>query len=121
MNDLEHWKSHFGYTSHWFDLGFLTDDFVARQALEYETGPNKDVEHYKWAGYLEALSQVTHESQSRFRDFMGVLEADPNEHLPKGAIAYLLDNCGIPTEWFYEFKDSPLLTARSVRDKLGIT
>jgi hypothetical protein len=56
--DLVKWKSLFEYPDEWFERGFIDASFVEAQAADYESGDERDVEHFKWAVYRRALATL---------------------------------------------------------------
>jgi hypothetical protein len=115
---LEYWKNLFGYTGHWFVFGFLDDEFVRQQADTWRSAEDRDVSHYKWAAYRKVLSHFDFSDREVFRAFVRVMEADPDEHLYKGAVADLLDHHGVPAHWFEEFQDSRILAQPTIQARL---
>jgi hypothetical protein len=118
--EIEHWMDVFGYTPEWLDCGFIDIAFVRRQAAQYREGEDRDVEHYKWAAYRHILGSADFSSRHRWREFLRVIEADPNEHLFRGAIAELLDTDRVPPEWLLEQDEhaARLLDIPSIRRKV---
>ena len=107
------WKSKFGYTSHWFIYGFMDDSFLSKQIAKYQRGEDDDISHYKWAAYQHVLTTIDLTDRARIREFILLMEADPDEHLYKGAITHLV-NQGVPLAWFLEFEGARFLKQRSV-------
>ncbi|HAA16777.1 MAG TPA: hypothetical protein DCE41_35725 [Cytophagales bacterium] len=90
QEDLQDFIDTVGYTEVWFALDFLPLSFVERQREEFKTGEDTHVEHYKWAGYSYVLEHEDFSDLKRLRQFMQLIQEDPNEHLPKGALAGLI-------------------------------
>jgi hypothetical protein len=118
--EIEYWMDVFAYTPEWIDYGFIDIDFVKQQATQYIDGEDRDVEHYKWAAYRHVLANTDFSSHQRWREFLRVTEADPNEHLFRGALAELLDSDRVPPEWFLEQDgySARLLAIPSIRRKV---
>jgi hypothetical protein len=108
--DLAKWKRVFAYPSEWFEQGFIDPTLVEAQAQTYDATDDKDVEHFKWAAYRHALHATDFTDREAFRRFVACLEADPNEHLYKGAVREVLERKLVPPEWFLEFRGTRLMT-----------
>ena len=108
--DLAKWRAVFEYPNEWLDQGFIDEAFVEAQARSYDAGNDHDIEHFKWAAYRRALAATDFSDREAFRRFVACLEADPNEHLYKGAVREVLDRQLVPPEWFLEFRGSRLMT-----------
>lgn len=121
--DIESWKVTFGYTAEWFELKFIDDAFVREQAVRFEQGADRDVSHYKWAAYRHVLASTDFSDRARWREFVRVIEADPDEHLFRGALAELLDSARVPPEWLTEYEGSGarFIDIPSVRRRLRRT
>jgi hypothetical protein len=115
--DLARWMAVFGYTQEWTDLEFIDIAFVREQAAQFERGPDRDIEHYKWAAYRRILDNTDFSNQERWREFVRLIEADPNENLYRGALAELLDSDRVPPDWLleYETRSARFLSVPSVR------
>ena len=118
--DLARWKEVFAYPSEWFEQDFIDSKFVEEQARAYEAGHDKNIEHFKWAAYRRALSSTDFADQEAFRRFVACLEADPNEHLYKGAVREVLDRKLVPPEWFLEFRESRLMADPKVSERIAV-
>ena len=81
----------------WFTLQFLPDSFLEHQIELYQQGDDLDIEHYKWAAYHFILANEDLSDINRLKEFIQVIENDPNEHLYKGAVTILI-NDGILTK-----------------------
>ena len=118
--DLTFWMARFGYSAEWTEFGFIDVAFVQEQARTFELGSDHELEHYKWAGYRRLLATTDFSAKSRWREFVQLIEADPNEHLFRGAVGELLDMNRIPPDWLTEYEGSGarFLTIPSIRRKL---
>ena len=110
QSSVAKWKGVFGYPNEWFEQGFVDQAWVEEQARIYDTGEDKDIQHFKWAVYRRALRATDFTDREAFRRFVACLEADPNEHLYKGAAREVLNRKLVPPEWFLEFRGSRLMT-----------
>jgi hypothetical protein len=120
--DLGRWMAFFGYSQEWIDLEFIDIAFVREQAARFERGPDRDIEHYKWAAYRRVLENSDFSNRERWREFVRLIEADPNEHLYRVALAELLDSDRVPTNWLleYETQSARFLSVPSVRRKIEV-
>ena len=116
--DLAKWKNLFAYPDEWFDRGFIDASFVEAQAADYESGDERDVEHFKWAVYRRALHTTDFADRAAFRGFVACMEADPNEHLYKGAVREILDRKLVPVEWFLEYSGSRLMAQAKLAEQI---
>ncbi len=108
-----------GYNKEWFELGFLPLEFVEQQLGIYQSSDDKDVQHYKWAGYRYILSNENFNDTKRVDDFVSLIENDPNSHLYKGALNELIDAGIVDRSYLLKFKNARFLKEKSVLDRLG--
>ena len=80
-----------GYNEEWFSLKFLPTKFVDNQIKDFINIESSDIEQYKWAGYRYVLDNEDFSKLERLKEFMLLIENDPNEHLYKGAVSELIN------------------------------
>jgi hypothetical protein len=119
MRTVDDWCRLLQYPDEWIALGFVDESFVLAQAAEYERSGDRDIEHYKWAAYRRQLASIDPSDRSAVERFIVAMEADPNPHLFKGAIAELIAT-GVPRQWFLSHPDARFLTSNTVRARLGV-
>ena len=88
----EEFISIINYNPEWFTFNFLPKTFLDEQIKLYLKGDDLDIEHYKWAAYSYILAHEDFGNIDRLKEFMQVINHDPNEHLYKGAVSALISN-----------------------------
>lgn len=78
------------YNKEWFDYEFLPDSFIELQIKTWLESEDHNIEHYKWAGYRHIMENEDLSDFNRLKEFVTLINNDPNEHLYKGAIADLI-------------------------------
>ena len=115
------WSEKFQYNKEWFSYKFITDEMFQQQIETYKSGIDKDLEHYKWNAYRNALSQEDFTNQNRLKQFLELIENDPNEHLFKGAISELILSGIINKNSIVLFPESRIWKVKSILNKIEKT
>ena len=100
LSDMQNKEAvQFGYTDEWFRYEFIDCSFVSEQAKDLANSPGHDIEEFKWTAYLQILSRESFDTTKRKKEFLDVIDNDPNEHLWKGAITKLLEDGRFDESW----------------------
>ena len=111
------WSEKFQYNQEWFAYKFISDEMFQRQIETYKSSVDKNLEHYKWAAYKNALSQEDFTVQNRLAEFLELIENDPNEHLFKGAVSQLILSGIINKDTMSLFPKSRIWKVKSILNK----
>lgn len=80
------------YNQEWLEYGFLPISFIEEQIDTWLTSGDRDIEHYKWAGYQYIFTHENFSDKKRLEEFFVLIENDPNDHLYKGAVTRLIQD-----------------------------
>ena len=108
----------FGYTDEWFHYGFIDCTFVNEQAKAFSDSTNDDTEIFKWAAYLDILAREALTTDKRRKEFLELIDSDPNEHLWKGAITKLIEERRFDESWKKAKPDSRVFEWQLLEKKL---
>jgi hypothetical protein len=109
-----------GYNQEWLDFGFLSQDFIARQLSDYIKSNDMDIAHYKWAAYKEVLANEEFTDLNRLKQFMKLINNDPDEHLYKGAVSELIFRKLLTEDILLEVGPVRFANDKKIMDKLSL-
>ena len=109
----------FEYNKEWFDFKFIDYKFVMNQLERYESCDDKCIEHYKWGAYLYVLEHETFKESKRKKEFLQLIENDPNEYLGRGAVSNLIRKGNFDMSWKELFPESQIFKWKLLEKKLA--
>ncbi len=118
LGNIMDWSKKFQYNQEWFIYKFISDEMFQQQIETYKLGKDTDIEHYKWAAYKYILAEEDFSNKNRLKQFLELVENDPNEHLFKGAISKLIISEVINKDSILLFPQSRIWSVQSILKKL---
>lgn len=79
-----------------------------------------DIAHYKWAAYKEVLANEEFTDLNRLKQFMKLINNDPDEHLYKGAVSELIFRKLLTEDILLEVGPVRFANDKKIMDKLSL-
>ena len=93
------------YDPQWLESGLLDPEFLKRQAEEYRQGEDPNTEHYRYAAFLRWIDARDRYEDAEIRQFLFLVEADPDKHMSLAAGRVLLWKGNLTDTQFQDLAD----------------
>ena len=89
-----------GYTKKWIDYGFLTEEILSDQIVEFEKEEGRSAEHYRYMSFVNWLKGREELNNEEVNNFILLCTDDKNDRMSGSAIKDLFVSDKISDEQF---------------------
>ena len=76
-----------GYTTLWMELGILTEQKLNEQVAIYETGDDKNTEHYRYGAFRDYLTSHRTLTDTELDNYLKLANLETDKPMANSAIA----------------------------------
>jgi hypothetical protein len=89
-----------GYAPQWSEFGLLPDEVLAAQLEAFQRGDDRNTEHFRYASFRRLLKAEGPLSDELVRQYLQLVELDPDELMARAALVDLLARPSLTDEQF---------------------
>jgi hypothetical protein len=86
------------FTDEWFELGLITDEKLAEFKQQYETGKDRNTEHYRWRAINSYLNLYRDFDEAKIRRLYQLAENDPDSGAGQAMMGRVMGLPGCPMD-----------------------